>query len=777
MAAPYAYVVEYRATDACFPPQCRIDGRRTFGRAAGSGASSDGAYVAVGSDKHELFAKRGIVLAAAKELRFTLPQLESASVIDMSFASAEAGGGTFRAVLEVRASSVSPAAAGAAEGAGDLLYRRVVDGTTAPFEAQHRLELLGREERYFTHLRQPLPARTAPVEVVVRNEGATPLGIGAPVVLRRVEGRGPRQAFLVVFDAVPYPLFEQLYATRDDGARWISSFVARGTFFSQAVSPGQLTGSFVRRFLRGDYYRLEGDPSLLGQAFDEAAPERAPGPVARLAEQGFRTEAIGANLYLSPVLSRIGFDADYNIEPTEALQIHPEVLAARFAQAFDTYGDDDAIFVIWYANTHFPWLEGRRDAPLLRPAPFEREDVDLDVLEPIWKNLFVSVDSLRSVVERVRTRSEGAERIWVLMADHGHTFTAGARERPWRLTKELVADRHMHCCLATQQEARTPLAIVEEGAPHASGPKGNGASDEPISTLAAWRAVERRLGVDLDLPQTSAFALPWDDEPRFDDGIVVSVGNSGSLFGRHRGLSYHALEPAPHVAPAWEPNARVALLLRGSPAAVGGIPAEELYEPEQDPGEEHNLTAARFGDLLDMRSRMSSWLAEYGDTPAHERYAYTLVFDRAAALDVTAPRVFLLETELRGELPPQAASGATARRVAPRVNAEGKVFRLRDADRPLGVVDLGGPAVSPSVLIRCGASGLPLARIDREHPRLNLALARTNCVGSAEGARPAPGEALFQAELVGQNERKRGVSVALPELKQALERWGYVRER
>ena len=762
MAAPYAYVVEYRATDACFPPQCRIDGRRTFGRAAGSGATSDGAYVAVGTDKHELFAKRGVVLAPAKELRFTLPQREDASAIDMSLAAIDPGGGTFRAVLEV-------------QGTGDLPFRRVFEGTTAPFEAQHRVELLGREEKYFTHFRQPLPARTAPVEVVVRNEGATPLGIGAPVVLRRVEGRGPRQAFLVVFDAVPYPLFEQLYATRDDGARWISSFVAGGTFFSQAVSPGQLTGAFVRRFFRGDYYRLEGDPSLLGQAFDEAAPERAPGPVARLAEQGFRTEAIGANLYLSPVLSRIGFDADYNIEPTEELQIHPEVLAARFTQAIDAYGDDDAIFVIWYANTHFPWLEGRRNAPLLRPAPFDREDVDLDVLDPIWRNLFVSVDSLRKVVERVRTRSEGAERIWILMADHGHTFTVRARERPWRLTKELVADRHMHCCLATQQEARTPLAIVEEGA-HPSGTKRSGVSVEPISTLAAWRAIERRLGVDLDLPETSAFALPWDDEPRFDDGIVVSVGNSGSLFGRHRGLSYHALEPAPHAAPAWEPAARVALLLRGSPAAVGGIPAEGLYEPEQDPGEEHNLAAARFGDLLDMRSRMSSWLAEYGDTPAHERYAYTLVFDRAAALDVTAPRAFLLETEHRGELPPP-GSGAATRGVAPRVRAEGKVFRMQDGDRPLGVVDLGGPAVSPRVLVRCGANGLPLALIDGEHPRLNLALARTNCVGSPEGARPAPGEALFRAELVSQNERKRGVSVALPELKRALERWGYVRER
>jgi len=761
MAAPYAYVVEYRATDACFPPQCRIDGRRTYGRATTSDAGA-GAYVAVGSDRHELFAKRGVVLAPARELRFTLPPREEPSVIDMSLASVDAEGGTFRAVLEVQGSEVL-------RGTGDaaaLAFLRVIEGTTAPFEAQHHVHLLGREEKYFTHLRQPLPARTAPITVTIRNEGATPLGVGAPVVLRRVEGRGPRQAFLVVFDAVPYPLFGQIYSTRDEGARWISTFVARGTFFPQAVSPGQLTGSFVRRFFRGDYYRLEGEPSLLGQAFDDAAPERALGPVARLAEQGFHTEAMGANLYLSPILSRIGFDADYNIEPIEELQIHPEVLTARFAEAIDAHGDDDAFFVIWYANTHFPWLEGRQDAPLLRPAPFEREDVDLGVLDPIWRNLFDAVESLRKIVERARARSEGAERIWVLTADHGHTFTAGARDRPWRLTNELVADRHMHCCLATQQEARTPLALVEEGPPRSAGVS-SGASDEPISTLAAWRAIERRLGVDLDLPETSAFALPPNDVPSFDDGIVVSVGNSGALFGRYAGLSYHAFEPALHVAPAWEPDPRVALLLRGSPVAVGGIPAEELYEPERDPAEEHNLAAARFGDLLDMRLRMSSWLAEYGDTPAHERYAYTLVFHRAASLDVTAPRTFWLETEPRGA-PPRAQS---------RVKAEGKVFRFQDGDRPLGVVDLGGPAVSPGLLVRCGASGLPLARIDGEHPRLNLALARTNCVGSPAGARPAPGEALFQAELVGHSERKQGGSGAPLELKRALERWGYVREK
>ncbi len=752
MAAPYAYVIDYRVTDACFPPDCRIDGRRTFGR-AGDPDKTDGAYVAFGTDRHELFAKRGVVLPPSREIRFTLPPREEPSVIDMSLASAHAGGGQFRAVLEVQRSDGDP-------------LRTVFEGATAPFEAHREVELLGREEKYFTHVRQPLPARTAPLTVVLRNEGSTALGLGAPLVLRRVEGRGPRQAFVVVVDAVPFPLFEQLFVTRDESARWFSSFVARGTVFAEAISPGQLTGSFVRRFFRGEYYRIDGDPSLAGQGFDPTPPERAPGPVARLAEQGFFTQAIGANLYLSPILSRIGFDADYNIEPTEELQIHPRVLAARFARALETHGEDDALFVLWYANTHFPWLEGRRDAPLLRPAPFARDEVDLDVLEPIWRNLFDTVESLRAVVERVHAKGDRGERIWVITADHGHTFTAEARGRPWRLTKELVADHHMHCCLATQQEARTPLAIIDEGSPGTLGAPAKSGAQAVVSTLAAWGAIAQRLGVDLELPRTSAFALPGSDEPRFDDGIVVSVGNSGSLFGRHGRLSYHALQPAPHVAPAWEPDPKVALLLRGTPVPVGGIPAEELYEPARDPGENDNLAAARFDDLLDMRSRMSSWLAEYGDSPAHERYAYTLIFDHRVDIDIAAPRGFTL-----------AVDGGKAEHAATRVNTKGSVLRLQDKDVPLGVIDLSGSAVSAGLIVRCGASGLPLARLDGEHPRLNLALARTNCVGAPAGARPSPQEALFRAELVRQNDGKPAASAALPELKRALERWGYVREK
>ena len=751
MPLPYAYVVEYRVADACFPPDCRIDGRRVFGRATAADPSA-GAYVAIGSDKNELFARRGMVLRPSGEISFTLPARAEASVLDMSLACTEPGGGPFRAALEIRGA--------------DRQERRVLEGTTAAFEPVEAVDQLGREQRYFMHVRESLSPRESPITVSIRNDGKTAVGVGAPLVLRRVEGRGPRQAFVVIFDAVPYLLLDQIHATADPDARWLSSFVTEGTLFPQAISPGQLTGSFVRRFFRGDFYRLEGDPPLLGQGFDEAAPERAPGPIARLAEQGFYTAAIGANLYLSPVLSRIGFDVDYNVEPTEPLQIHPPVLASRFEHEMEAHADDDAVFVVWYANTHAPWRAGRREAPPFDTSPFRRDEVDLDVLEPIWKNLFDAVSSLRRIVERTRTKETQADRVWMLTADHGHTFSLAARRRPWRLTRELVANGHMHCCLATEQEARTPLVLVEEGegAPASLGGRGK-VEERPISTMAAWSAVERRFGVDLDLPRTSAFALPHEREPRFDDGIIVSVGNSGALFGRHENLTYRAYRPAEPGVPVWTVEGPIAHLLRGSPAPVGGIPAEELYDVALDPGETTNLAAARFDALLAMRARMAHWLAAYGDGPLHERHAYTLVFARKATVAIDAPRPFTLEVDGR------------AAPVTGPVTAEGTIVGLREGERPLGVVDLRGGDVAAGLLVRCGASGLPLARIDARNARLDLALARTNCVGATTHAAPAHGEAIFRAELVARSTPARAANGALPELKRALERWGYVREK
>jgi hypothetical protein len=653
-------------------------------------------------------------------------------------------------VLEVRAGQ-------------DVLLTRELEGRTAAFERHADPRDLGREQSYFTHVREPLPPSARETIVTIKNEGASRLGVGAPLVLRRVEGRSARQAVLVFFDAVPQPVFASLYEGTDPSTTWIARWAKTGTLFPEAVSPGQLTGSFVRRFFRADYYRLDGDPSLAGQGFDETPPERAPGPVARLAEQGFFTEAIASNLYLSPLLSRIGFDVDYNIESTLDLQIHPQVIAERFKREMEVHGEDDALFVVWFANTHAPWREGRADATPLRVAG-ARSDLDMGVLEPIWKNLLDSVDALRSIVKSADAHP--AERIWMIGADHGHTYTQASRARPWRLTREAVQDGHMHCCLATGQEARTFLAILPDGATRLEGAH---TIDVPVSTLSAWRELEKRFGVELGLPRTSAFALPGDASPAFDDGIFVSVGNSGSLYGRHGALSYHAYAPAPRLAPAWELGPKVSRLLFGSTEPAGGILSEELYDLFSDPMEASNLARAKFADLLDMRRRMTDWLAEYADSPQHERFRYHLEFDQPVDLVVRAPREFTLQV---GAEPPKPAAGTS--------HFTAMSLAIRDGERPLGVVDLGGEGVESGIVVRCASSGLPLAKIDPDHPRFNLALARTNCPveAASPGERPARGEALFRAELV---DRKTAASaptgVAAPELGRALRRWGYVRDK
>ncbi len=114
-----------------------------------------------------------------------------------------------------------------------------------------------------------------------------------------------------------------------------------------------------------------------------------------------------------------------------------------------------------------------------------------------------------------------------------------------------------------------------------------------------------------------------------------------------------------------------------------------------------------------------------------------------------------------------------------RTKVKGTIIRIRDEERPLGVVDVSGDVVEEKLLVRCASSGLPLAFLDPERPRLNLALARTNCVGDAPSDKtPPPGEAFFSAHLI--RRREGGAKVAqgpLPELKSALERWGYVREK
>jgi hypothetical protein len=210
-------------------------------------------------------------------------------------------------------------------------------------------------------------------------------------------------------------------------------------------------------------------------------------------------------------------------------------------------------------------------------------------------------------------------------------------------------------------------------------------------------------------------------------------------------------------------------LLFGSPEPAGGVLSEELYDLGGDPLEKNNLAERQFDDLLDMRRRMTDWLAEYADRPERDRYRYHLDFAGPIELSVRAPRSFFLE------------GGTQPTEGAPSANVSGASLRLRDGERPLGVIDLAGQAVDDRLLVRCASSGLPLAMLDRDHRRLNLALARTNCAGPfAPGSRrPSPGEAFFYVDAVDKSDAppRAHAGVAVPELRKALMRWGYVRDK
>jgi hypothetical protein len=77
--------------------------------------------------------------------------------------------------------------------------------------------------------------------------------------------------------------------------------------------------------------------------------------------------------------------------------------------------------------------------------------------------------------------------------------------------------------------------------------------------------------------------------------------------------------------------------------------------------------------------------------------------------------------------------------------------------------------------MRCAATGLPLERLSSEKVRINLALARTNCVATEGDAPLGPEDVSFRAKLV--KEAIAGTGGGLTnELVEGLRSWGYVRD-
>ena len=743
-APPHAWVVEHRPLDACRPPACVLSTRAAQGR-----VEAGGGYVVVGDDQVESFARRGVVLAPGEALTFTLPASRGPERLDVDLA--VPGGGDFAVVTRLVPAGGAPS-------------DRRDTGRSEPWAPRAAVDELGREERHFSHVTSALPAHeSGALEITLANDGASRVALGAPTVLRRIEGRAARQAFLFFVDAVPWPALSALFAGADDpAARWVARWVAQGSLFARGESPGQLTGSFVRRFFGGAFYRLDGEPSLAGQGFDDEPPARAPGPVARLVEQGFVTAAIGSNLYLSPLLGRVGFDATYDIESTLELQVHPAVVARRFDAWMAAHADDDQLVVAWLASTHAPWRAGRIGAPPLVVPGAGAVALDRDVLDPVWRNLLEGADTLRAMHDAADARSPSADRLFVVATDHGHSFTRDARERPYRLTGEVVSREHQHCCMAAQQEAQTPFAVVHEG--------GSGARpaatrvESPTSTLAVWRLVERHLDARLELPDTSSFDLPG--AARFDDGVVVSVGDSGALAAVRGSLAYRSYQPALGLLPLASASPAVARLLQGASVRDGDVVAEELYDLASDPFEQRDVASHRFDDLLAMRRHVTDWLAEWSPPEGHARSRSTLRFAGPVTLTLDAPRPYraAIDAGPLRDMPTHATL------VASRLD-------LEDGDAPLGVVDLGGAAVDAGLSLRCASSALPLAALGPGAHRLNLALARTNCPGDDGGAAVPPGFVAFGTSRVtpqtpGASGAVVGGSAVLGD---ALRRWGYVR--
>jgi len=191
--------------------------------------------------------------------------------------------------------------------------------------------------------------------------------------------------------------------------------------------------------------------------------------------------------------------------------------------------------------------------------------------------------------------------------------------------------------------------------------------------------------------------------------------------------------------------------------------AEELYDRSSDPYEEHNLADGEEQTVLGFRRKLADWLAVYYDPPNHPRYEYTLEFPRAVALTLSAPQ------RLRVSVDGAAEPSPLARRVALR----GTRFVLQADDGAPSVVDLDGLELDG--LVRCATTGLPLEALGGQRVRLNLALARTNCVGVDGDVALGPSDVRFRARLVRESRVSSGGGMT-QELLDGLRSWGYVRD-
>ena len=765
---PHAYVVEYRPLDRCFPPACRFGSRAVYGYASAvMDDGNPGAYVRQGvSGENEHFFERGVLLSTGESFTIDLPPATHGSELDVVLASAQ-GDSDYDA--EVTVSEQTNAAP----------PRRLTEsrhrGHTGPFE-KPTAATIGRFEKLGTHLRLPLPDRAhRGLHITIANRARAGLAVGAPLVMRRVEGRGPRQGLVVIHDAVAFHeaaafLFD---GTHDPKADWVQQTVhERGVYFPAGQSPGQATHHFGIRFATGGYYRGVGWPGMFGQGLDESVLPAVPGPIARAGEQGFVTAFFGNNLGLLPAFANAGWDLGFNSEMRE----HPLALVRLVEAWASERPHDDAVIVWWNAQTHAPHGPGRTGSPAPEPKNAGK-GWSAERVDGTWRNLLQAADRLQIAMDTLRKASPHASRVTWLGSDHSSAVSAKMTERSYRNSTH-TGTFLLHGAGATAEEANTPFAIVYDDPDHRRPAPPPQVVMERTSQLVGWRAFESFLGLAFDLPRTSTFETKLYPDPLappvWDDRILVSIGSANAMRATRGDTSYSVFTPNLTLLPAWTVPAAEQLLLTGGPHRVPGASEEELFEDRTDPYELENLAATHHADTLRMRREMADWLATHWEDHHHRRHRSLLVFAESMDVDLFAPRPF---TALVGEVPVASTDGRLA-------HVQGRDVAILEGAEPVGIIELRG--VKTPLVLKCSANGLPLDVLTPDRPRFNLEVARSNCPLPA-GPRDlaGPGEVLFSFEpaavraVAPAGPGAAGVSTSIggnQEFLDGMKRWGYVRD-
>ncbi|GAC1540575.1 MAG: hypothetical protein NVS3B10_05240 [Polyangiales bacterium] len=776
---PHAYVVEYRPLDRCFTPACQIRTRNLHGYASAVMEDGDpGAYVAQGpSPEHELFLQRGLLLRPGESYAFDLPEASYGSELDVVLSSG-AGDTDYHAEIDVDR---------AALGARERLVEVHRTGHTAAFEKPAASDA-GRFERYGSHVRLALPARAhRGLRISIVNRGHAKLAVGSPLVMRRVEGRGPRQGFFVVNDAL---YFHEAYAllstgTHDAKADWVRKAVAdRGIYYPAGQSPGNGTGEFVIRFFTGSYYAgAFGWPGMYGKGFDETLPLVQPGPVARAAEQGLVTAFIGDNFAVLPNFGNVGWDVAYNSE----LAGHPAAMARLVEQWAVDRPNDDALIVWWSAATHAPFPGSGREgsvAPLPDPSALPKTEIDgkrLGFIAKSWRNLLDTTDKVQLAYDALTRAAPSAKRMTWMGADHSSGITKKMARRSYRLPSYIATDLG-HVCGGTSEEANTPFALIFDDPAGKQPPFGAPRTvSERTNELLVWRALEAYLGLDLDLARQTTFQSPLFPDPHappvWDDRVLASIGFTGVLRASAGSESYAIFLPRIDETPAWSLTASEQLLLTGGPSRQLGFMDEELFDDSVDPYEYANLAGKKVDDTLRMRREVSDWLAAQWEDHSHPRHRNKLAFPVAVDVDLFAPRPF---TALVDDVPIVPADARL-------VHVHGKEVVIVEGAQPIGIVEVRGAGASSGLVLKCSANGLPLDVLTEDRPRFNLEVARTNCpLPAGPPAVAGPGEVLvsFEPAAAGGVAPRPGAPavgnatgpVENDELLAGMKRWGYVRD-